>query len=59
MLHGADDPHPGPMIYASLAPHIRALNYVEWARCGHSPWKERAAREAFFVALKAWLMGHA
>ncbi|MBI1850224.1 MAG: alpha/beta hydrolase [Planctomycetes bacterium] len=52
MLHGADDPHPGPMIRASLAPHIRRLEYIEWPRCGHYPWLERHARSAFFAALR-------
>jgi pimeloyl-ACP methyl ester carboxylesterase len=55
MLHGDDDPHPGRMIHASLQPWMPQLEYVSWARCGHSPWRERAAREDFFRTLKAWL----
>jgi pimeloyl-ACP methyl ester carboxylesterase len=42
MLHGAYDPHPGKMIYDSLRPFIRQLEYREWERCGHSPWLERS-----------------
>ncbi len=45
MLHGADDPHPGAMIRASLEPHLRRLEYHEWPRCGHYPWLERYARD--------------
>jgi pimeloyl-ACP methyl ester carboxylesterase len=55
MLHGEDDPHPGTMIRDSLLPHIPQLEYVEFARCGHEPWRERHAREPFFAALRGFL----
>jgi pimeloyl-ACP methyl ester carboxylesterase len=55
MLHGADDPHPGELVRASLAPHVARLKYVELKRCGHEPWHERHARGAFFALLRAWL----
>jgi pimeloyl-ACP methyl ester carboxylesterase len=55
MLHGAADPHPGPMIRESLAPFLPQLEYREWERCGHSPWLERAVRQEFFAALREWL----
>lgn len=55
MLHGDDDPHPGRMIHASLRQWMPQIEYLGWARCGHSPWLERGAREEFFRALKAWL----
>lgn len=55
MLHGAEDPHPGEMIRASLAPHIARLEYREWERCGHYPWLEKATREEFFLVLRKWL----
>jgi pimeloyl-ACP methyl ester carboxylesterase len=55
MLHGDFDPHPGPMIRASLLPHLPQLEYRELARCGHDPWIERAARDAFFALLREWL----
>jgi pimeloyl-ACP methyl ester carboxylesterase len=55
MLHGAVDPHPGRMIRASLEPHLLQLEYVEWERCGHYPWLERAVREEFFAVLRSWL----
>jgi len=59
MLHGAYDPHPGPMVRDSLLPHLPHLEYRELARCGHSPWAERHAREEFFDALRGWLVGQA
>ncbi|MHC4469741.1 MAG: alpha/beta fold hydrolase [Planctomycetota bacterium] len=55
MLHGAYDPHPGRMIRDGLAPHIPQLSYVEWDRCGHYPWRERAVRDEFFAVLESWL----
>lgn len=55
MLHGDDDPHPGPMIRDSLLPYIPQLEYVGIPRCGHEPWRERHGREPFFKALRAWL----
>lgn len=55
MLHGAADPHPGPMILASLKPYIPQLEYREWERCGHYPWLEKAVREEFFACLREWL----
>jgi pimeloyl-ACP methyl ester carboxylesterase len=55
MLHGDHDPHPGPMIRDGLAPYLPQLEYRELARCGHSPWDERFARDAFFAALTPWL----
>ena len=55
MLHGAADPHPGPMIRDALRAHLPHLEYREWARCGHYPWLERAAREEFFACLSEWL----
>jgi pimeloyl-ACP methyl ester carboxylesterase len=55
MLHGDSDPHPGRAIRDSLAPFLPRLAYVEFARCGHEPWRERAARGPFLAALRTWL----
>jgi len=55
MLHGTQDPHPGPMIRASLAAYLPQLEYRAWDRCGHYPWLERQVRDEFFAALRAWL----
>ncbi len=57
MLHGAEDPHPGQMIRASLEPHLPGLEYREWERCGHYPWLEKAVREEFFAVVRDWLIG--
>lgn len=55
MLHGDDDPHPGPMIRDSLVPYLGQLEYVSWAQCGHYPWLEKAAYEEFYQKLMDWL----
>jgi pimeloyl-ACP methyl ester carboxylesterase len=55
MLHGDDDPHPGPMIRDTLLPYVPQLEYIGIPRCGHEPWRERHGREPFFSALRAWL----
>ena len=56
MLHGAEDPHPGQLVRDTLRRHVRHLEYVEFPRCGHSPWRERAARESFHTVLVEWLL---
>jgi pimeloyl-ACP methyl ester carboxylesterase len=58
VLHGDSDPHPGQAIRQVLARHIRGLEYVELASCGHTPWLERIAREPFLDALRRWLRTH-
>ena len=55
MLHGDYDPHPGKMIRDGLARHIEDVTYEEFERCGHYPWIERDARDAFFVELRRYL----
>jgi pimeloyl-ACP methyl ester carboxylesterase len=55
MVHGAQDPHPGDAIYASLRGVMPQLEYVELVRCGHYPWWERHAKDAFFAVLRDWL----
>jgi pimeloyl-ACP methyl ester carboxylesterase len=58
MLHGDHDPHPGTMIRDNLLPHLPRLEYHQWGRCGHSPWRERNVRDQFFTMVKQWLAGH-
>jgi len=55
MLHGDDDPHPGPLIRDLLRRYVPSLTYVGFPRCGHDPWRERHAREPFLRALEEWL----
>lgn len=55
MIHGDHDPHPGAMIRDGLQRYVPQLEYRELAKCGHSPWIERFAREAFFDVLRGWI----
>jgi len=57
MVHGAGDPHPGRMIEKGLRAFIPHLEYRELDRCGHYPWLERGAREAFFRLVRERLAG--
>jgi pimeloyl-ACP methyl ester carboxylesterase len=51
MIHGKDDPHPGKLIYKSLARHIQNLRYFDLPRCGHKPWIEKYAKDDFYKLL--------
>ena len=55
MLHGDDDPHPGRLTHQTLRAHMPQLEYVGFACCGHEPWRERRAGEAFEQTLFEWL----
>ncbi len=55
MIHGEHDPHPGPLIYDSLAPHIQNLEYLELPKCGHTPWMEKEAGAGFYSILFQYL----
>jgi len=55
MLHGYTDPHPGAATRDLLRRFIPHLQYVEFEKCGHEPWKEQHARRPFLVALLSWL----
>jgi pimeloyl-ACP methyl ester carboxylesterase len=58
MVHGTFDPHPGRLIFASLRTYLPQLEYRELERCGHYPWLERAAADAFFSVVREWLAGN-
>jgi pimeloyl-ACP methyl ester carboxylesterase len=55
MIHGDADPHPGRRIFESLEPLVRDIQYRELSRCGHTPWIERHAKEAFYELLSECL----
>lgn len=56
MVHGAEDPHPGRMIFEGLRAFMPHLEFRELARCGHYPWLERAARGLFFGVVRGRLV---
>jgi len=55
MIHGDHDRHPGVATRDLLRKYIPQLEYLTLERCGHEPWRERHAREAFAAALGGWL----
>lgn len=55
MLHGDVDPHPGSRTRDVLRRYIPQLEYVEFAKCGHEPWREKHAWNGFLQQLVLWL----
>jgi len=55
MLHGDEDPHPGTMIRDTLHEYMPHLAYVGFRRCGHVPWLEKHALDAFMATLVEWI----
>lgn len=55
MLHGDDDPHPGPATFELLRRFVPQAQYRGFPQCGHKPWAERHAREPFLAVLRKWL----
>lgn len=58
MVHGTFDPHPGRLTMQTLRPYLPQLEYRELEHCGHYPWIERAATDAFFSVVRDWLGRH-
>ncbi len=52
LIHGADDPHPADGIAEVLRERGIPFREHRLLRCGHSPWKERFARDRFFALLE-------
>ncbi len=55
VLHGDHDPHPLEGVRAPLTQVVPGLRVHLLERCGHYPWLERHARDAFFELLRAEL----
>jgi len=56
-IHGEDDPHPWTGVAEPLGQVLEQFEMYRLPRCGHYPWKERFAREAFFARLEEALDG--
>lgn len=50
-IHGRHDPHPPEGVREPLTTVLELFRFVVLERCGHKPWIERHAREAFFRIL--------
>ena len=51
-LHGDYDPHPYQGVQAPLARILTDFRFILLERCGHHPWRERAASERFYGILR-------
>jgi pimeloyl-ACP methyl ester carboxylesterase len=51
-IHGDYDPHPTTGVEIPLASALKDFRFILLKNCGHKPWIERRARNAFFRILK-------
>jgi len=54
-LHGDFDPHPAAGVQEPFTAALPDFRFHLMRHCGHKPWIERHAREAFYALLKAEL----
>ena len=54
-IHGDHDPHPAAGVQEPLSRTLGDFRFVLLERCGHRPWTERYAAEAFYAALRCAL----
>jgi len=52
-IHGDSDPHPAEGVSEPLSGCVARFRFLLLDRCGHSPWRERAAAGPFYQALEA------
>ncbi len=50
-IHGDHDPHPVDAVEDPLKRVLVDFRMIVLAKCGHEPWNERQARDAFFALL--------
>jgi pimeloyl-ACP methyl ester carboxylesterase len=51
-IHGDYDPHPAEGVRVPLSAHLQQFRFLLLRNCGHTPWRERQARDAFFEMLE-------
>lgn len=54
-LHGDCDPHPAAGVREPLESLLADFQFILLRQCGHTPWIERHARDAFYRILKEHL----
>lgn len=54
-IHGDRDPHPAEGVEGPLTANVRDFRFFLLKDCGHFPWIERSARDAFFARIRAEL----
>lgn len=50
-IHGDYDPHPAEGVREPLSAALPDFRFILLERCGHTPWKERHAKESFYRVL--------
>lgn len=51
-IHGDYDPHPSEGVRGPLSAIFPDLRFILLDRCGHTPWRERNAHDAFFRTIR-------
>jgi len=51
-IHGDYDPHPAKGVEEPLSRTLTDFKFFLLGKCGHYPWKEKAASEEFFELLR-------
>lgn len=51
-IHGDYDPHPADGVREPLSSVVKNFHFSLLKNCGHTPWRERQARELFFQLLQ-------
>ncbi|RXE55665.1 alpha/beta hydrolase [Methanoculleus taiwanensis] len=51
-IHGDHDPHPAAGVREPLSRVLADFRFILLDACGHAPWHERRARDAFFAILE-------
>jgi pimeloyl-ACP methyl ester carboxylesterase len=51
-IHGDYDPHPAQEVRGPLSSVIKTFRFILLENCGHAPWIEKGAREAFYGIVK-------
>ena len=50
-IHGDYDPHPYFGVEKPLSEHLRNFKMIKINKCGHTPWKEKYAKDIFYDIL--------
>jgi pimeloyl-ACP methyl ester carboxylesterase len=51
-IHGDYDPHPAEGVQKPLDQVIKDFRFILLPHCGHTPWREKEARDKFFEVLQ-------
>jgi pimeloyl-ACP methyl ester carboxylesterase len=55
-FHGDYDPHPAEGVQKPLSALLKDFRFVRLRNCGHTPWRERQARDSFYEAIQRELV---